>query len=648
MTDSPAPLNRAAFWKRFWVAFLPSMLLVFGISFLLHHVSAHSIEPFSVRNVLLIDIILGVVVGIVCFQISREGSRREQAKEDLEKAVTALEERIQDRVAVLRETNEWLQQEIQQRGQAEKALTEAHLQIRGLLDAATRVSMISTDPNGIITFFNKGAERLLGYKAEELVGRKTPELFHLKSEVIAHGEELSREFHRSIEGFEVFVARAREGGHEEREWTYIRKDGTYLTVILSVTAVRDKAGEITGYLGIAQDITERKRAEKALQESEERLQDFLDNAISLIQSVSPDGRFQYVNAAWKRTLGYRDEDLAELHYFDVVCPDEREHCMDTFRRVLKGEVLRDIETALVAKDGRRIPVSGSANCRFEDGKPVVIRSMFRDITESKRAAEELQRAKEEAEAANKAKSVFLANMSHELRTPLNSVIGFSNILLKNKTGNLTDQDLSFLRRILDNGKHLLNLINDILDLSKVEAGRMEVVKSTTDLHALIVDIIAQFEGQLRGRDLDLVTDVPQPLATIQADTGKLKQVIINLIGNAIKFTEKGTVTVRVVTDPTTRQPIRIEISDTGIGIPKEKLGDVFEAFLQAEASTNRRYGGTGLGLSISRAFCEMMGYALEVASEVGKGSTFSIVLHPSKESRKLDGHENTVESMAIQ
>ncbi|MFH1740564.1 MAG: ATP-binding protein, partial [bacterium] len=376
------------------------------------------------------------------------------------------------------------------------------------------------------------------------------------------------------------------------------------------------------------DIAERKQAEQALRESEERLQDFLDNANDLIQSVSPDGRILYVNRAWKKTLGYTEDEIADLTMFDVIFPDEHEHCKMLLSRVMGGEPFFDIETVFLAKDGKRIAVSGSANCRFEDGKPVATRSIFRDVTRQKQAEEDLREAKEAAEAANRAKSDFLANMSHELRTPLNSIIGFSNILLKNKKGNLKEQDISFLERVLYNGKHLLELINDILDLSKVEAGRVQIEMDQVDLVTVIRETVAQFEGQVQARNIDLLTEIPNSLATIESDPGKIKQMLINLIGNALKFTEKGYVTVRVVCDPNTNQPSRIDVIDTGIGIPKEKLSEIFDAFRQADSAITRKYGGTGLGLSISRSFCQMLGYDLTVDSEIGKGSIFSIVLRP--------------------
>src|SRR5690349_15232373 len=189
-------------------------------------------------------------------------------------------------------------------------------------------------------------------------------------------------------------------------------------------------------------------------------------------------------------------------------------------------------------------------------------------------------------------------MSHELRTPLNSVIGFANLLLKNRAKNLSDQDLQFMGRIRDNGTHLLGLINDILDVSKIEAGKMEVRPVPTDLAPLIRETVSQLGGQATGKPVELRAEAPDGLSSVEVDPARLKQVLINLIGNGLKVTEKGSVTVRLVGDGAGR-PMRIDVTDTGIGIPEDRLDAIFDAFTQAETTTERRFGGTGLGLTIS-------------------------------------------------
>jgi len=243
------------------------------------------------------------------------------------------------------------------------------------------------------------------------------------------------------------------------------------------------------------------------------------------------------------------------------------------------------------------------------------------------AENEAVRAREQAEGANRSKSDFLARMSHELRTPLNSVIGFANVLLKNRDGHLTQSDLTYLDRIQANGRHLLSLINQILDLSKIEAGRVEVVVESVDLSALIHEIVAQFEPQARERSVDVLAVVPDRLQPVYTDPEKLRQILINLVGNALKFTEHGTVGVIV----TAKQGVvgNIAVRDTGIGIPPERLSAVFDAFEQAEATTTRRFGGTGLGLSISRSLAQLMGLELTVESTLGEGTTFTL-LFPSR------------------
>jgi NO-binding membrane sensor protein with MHYT domain/nitrogen-specific signal transduction histidine kinase len=236
----------------------------------------------------------------------------------------------------------------------------------------------------------------------------------------------------------------------------------------------------------------------------------------------------------------------------------------------------------------------------------------------KRTAE-LRAALVEAEQANLAKSHFLARMSHELRTPLNSVIGFANLLQKHAAENLRPQERNYVERIGANGRHLLSLINNILDLAKVEAGHMTVDITDVDPGPLVADVVAQLEGALRDRPVKLVADLPAQLGHIPTDEGKLRQILVNLIGNAIKFTESGSVTVRVIANSSTHRPERIDVIDTGIGIPADRINAIFSPFEQADTSTTRMYGGTGLGLAITRSFCGLLGAELTVTKREGAG-----------------------------
>ena len=266
--------------------------------------------------------------------------------------------------------------------------------------------------------------------------------------------------------------------------------------------------------------------------------------------------------------------------------------------------------------------------RSADGQVVGGLLVARDVTEQHRVAEVILASKEAAEASNRSKSDFLARMSHELRTPLNAVIGFTNVIRRNADNHLRKADLTYLDRIAANGKHLLALIDTVLDISKIESGRESVELAVTAVSTLVRDTIAELDVRATESGLHLHIATPWG-AQATTDESKLKQVLINLIGNAIKFTPRdGQIFVRVETDPFTGTATRIDVEDTGIGIPHDRLGAIFEAFEQADSQTAHTYGGTGLGLAISRKLCMLMGHELIVESEPGKGSKFSILFSP--------------------
>ncbi|HEY6167172.1 MAG TPA: PAS domain S-box protein [Verrucomicrobiae bacterium] len=544
--------------------------------------------------------------------IQERDTRLRQAQEQLER-------RVQERTAELGQANAGLLIEIAERKRAEEALRASEERTRLIVDQANDAFVVM-DAAGLIIDWNPQAEVTFGWPRNEAVGRKLADTIIPPQFRDAH-----------VRGLSHFLATGEGPVLNHRiELTALHRDGHEFPVELTISPIKLGGSHI--FSAFIHDITERKHAQEALKDSEALYHSLVECLPLKVLRKDLEGRFTFANSLYCTELGKTLSEITGKTASDFMPAELAEKYARDDRLVMNsGELFEDIEEHLKPNGERHFVQTLKAPIHDAHGAVTGIQVMFWDVTERETAKQALQMAKDAAEAANRAKSEFLANMSHELRTPLNSVIGFSNILLKNKAANLRPEDISFLERIGANGKHLLALINQILDLSKIEARKVELEITSVSLAALVPEILAQFEAQLRGRDVQLVAELPEPMAPFPADAGKLKQVIINLVGNALKFTDRGSVTVKVSVDPETRRPVRIDVRDTGIGVPPNKIADIFEAFQQADTGTERKYGGTGLGLTISRALCQLMGYRIQLTSEVGKGSTFSVVMPPRAE-----------------
>jgi len=494
-------------------------------------------------------------------------------------------------------------------------------------------SSIATDANGVIQIFNVGAERMLGYAAADVMNKITPADISDPDELIERATALSSELATPISpGFESLVFKASREIEDIYELTYIRKDGSRFPAIVSVTALRDAQDTIIGYLLIGTDNTARKLVEEEQKKLDQRLRDqqfytrsLIESNIDALMTTDPFGIITDVNKQMEALTGSTRDELIGAPFKDFFTDPAR--AAAGIKLVLSEKKVTDYELTACHRDGTQTVVSYNATTFYDRSRNLQgVFAAARDITERKQVEGELKQAKAIAESANLTKSDFLASMSHEIRTPMNAIMGIADLLAKTTLSVEQDKFVQIFRRAGDN---LLNLINDILDLSKVEASQLELERTGFSL----VDHLDKLTEMVAARALEkglalhfeIGPDVPTDLI---GDSTRLRQVLLNLLGNSIKFTETGRVSLHVTTEQGTAIPaaLRFSVSDTGIGIADDKLGRVFERFTQADSSTTRRFGGSGLGLTISKRLVELMGGQIWAESSVGEGSVFAFVL----------------------
>ncbi|AEI49652.1 PAS domain S-box protein [Runella slithyformis] len=496
--------------------------------------------------------------------------------------------------------------------------------LNDVLQSASEVAIIATDADGIIMLFNSGAERMLGYRAEEVIGTRSPSIIHAPEEIQQRSEELSREYGRTIAGFRTFVHKAELEGSEQREWTFIRKDGSRFMVSLVVHPIRDNEGTVIGYLGVAIDISERKKTEQALVIEKARLVAFVEHAPAAVAMLDRDFKYIAISNRWVEEYQLKGRNVLGLSHYEVF-PNVSQEWKDIHARCLLGAVEKKEEDKWRPEGWEHDQfLKWEVRPWFQfDGSVGGIMMFTQDITDVCLQREELKKAKVQAEQASVAKSEFLANMSHEIRTPLNGVIGFTDLLLKTALNETQQQYLSIVNQ---SANSLLSIINDILDFSKIEAGKLELDIDRCDIFELgsqTADIIT-YQAQSKGLEMLLNISLNLP-RFIWTDEVRLKQVLVNLLSNAVKFTKEGEIELKIEPLTDTSQEIitlRFEVRDTGIGIKPDKQEKIFDAFSQEDASTTKKYGGTGLGLAISNKLLGLMGSRLQLRSEPGQGSTF--------------------------
>ena len=539
----------------------------------------------------------------------------------------------------------------QRLAEAEQALRESEAVYLSLVESLP-LAVFRKDREFRLIFANKRFCDTLNKPLEEFRGKTDFELFPPElAEKYRRDDSKVLETGEVLEVFEEFSV----------------ADGTRREIHVLKGPIRDADGRIVGVQGMFWDVSEHK---EALRASETRYRELFENANDLVYTADLKGRFTSLNKAGEELSGYARDEIIGRDMSLLVAPRWLGKAREMTRRKLETHDRTTYEIEIQAKDGHRVPVEVGSRLIYENGEPVAIQGIVRDITERKRAEEQLRVARDAAdearriaETASRAKSDFLANMSHEIRTPMNAIIGMTELLLDT---DLSPAQRDYLKMVHESGDSLLMLLNDILDFSKIEAGKLDLEYSTFDLRESIGDTMKSLALRAHDKHLELAmhihSDVPFHL---MGDVGRLRQIVVNLVGNAIKFTEQGEVVVNVqCASPELRSRsseasevseasgvarvsrvaadtganshdspydsnyedgearLHFAVADTGIGIAEEKCATIFDKFVQADTSTTRSYGGTGLGLAISSRLVGLMGGRIWLESKIGQGSTF--------------------------
>ena len=493
--------------------------------------------------------------------------------------------------------------DITERKEAEAALQDSLRENEALIQALPDVMFVFSRDGTYLDFKAEGAEER-SFPPSQLIGRNLRD--------VGFGGRVLNQFLLRIERaldtgetqtLEYELATPRGGGHWEAR--IVRKDDESV-------------------IAIARNITERKEIEEEIRSAMEFHQSVISGALDGILVFGRDFQVIQTNAAFQKISGYSLHKLLGMNLSTLLPQHRRPLDLPLFEQQLEtGEPRVDYETACLCQNGQTVPILLSSSVLTNaEGTPSAVVIVIRDVSEQKRSEHALTAAKESAEAANRAKSEFLANMSHEIRTPMNAVVGLTGLLLD------TDLDAGqrdFTSKVQQSARALLSIINDILDYSKIEAGKLELERIAFDFRSLAEDVTEILSTRAERKDLELRCDIHADVpALVVGDPGRLRQILFNLVGNAIKFTQQGSVKVAVTLDHETAKRVTLQcrITDTGIGIPDDKRSRLFESFSQLDASTTRRYGGTGLGLAISKHLVEKLGGRIGAESKEGEGATF--------------------------